>query len=427
MAALVERLGRSERWPAQRLHANQLAQLRALLVHALTHSPLHRERLDLAPDAAARIDWPAWRRLPTLTRATLQRHVNRLVVQALPEGHGKLHWTATTGSTGDPLRLAVTQLCHFQYGALTLREHLWHRRDPGARLAVARASAREGDFPNWGAPVAELYRTGPLRVLDVKRALAEQFRRIAAFDPHYLLTYASNAYALAEHAAAHDARLPSLREVRVFGELPRPDLAETLQRAFGATCADVYSAEEVGPIAAQCAEHGNYHVHAEAVLLEILDAHGEACPPGRIGRVVITPLHNFATPLLRYELGDFAAFGEPCACGRGLPVLSRIAGRRRNMLVLPDGSRHWPSFPGSVWLAFPAIRRVQLVQTALDTVEVRMESDRDLDAAERERLCRSVRERLVWPHGLRLCRVDSIRAAGSHKLEDFMSLVEPPA
>jgi hypothetical protein len=70
---------------------------------------------------------------------------------------------------------------------------------------------------------------------------------------------------------------------------------------------------------------------------------------------------------------------------------------------------------------------VQLVQTALDTVEVRMESDRDLDAAERERLCRSVRERLVWPHRLRLCRVERIRAAGSHKLEDFMSLVEPPA
>jgi hypothetical protein len=97
------------------------------------------------------------------------------------------------------------------------------------------------------------------------------------------------------------------------------------------------------------------------------------------------------------------------------------------MLVLPDGSRHWPSFPAWVWLPFPAIRRVQLVQTALDTVEGRMGSDRDLDETEREQLCRSLRERLVWPHELRLCRVNSIRAPGSHKLEDFVSLVEPPA
>jgi hypothetical protein len=30
-------------------------------------------------------------------------------------------------------------------------------------------------------------------------------------------------------------------------------------------------------------------------------------------------------------------------------------------------------------------------------------------------------------HALRQCRVGSIRAAGNHKLEDFVSLVEPNA
>jgi phenylacetate-CoA ligase len=77
-------------------------------------------------------------------------------------------------------------------------------------------------------------------------------------------------------------------------------------------------------MALQCPDHPHYHVLAENCLLELLDAAGR---PARAGRVVVTPLHNFATPLLRYDLGDEAEFGPPCACGRALPVLTRISRR----------------------------------------------------------------------------------------------------
>ena len=79
-------------------------------------------------------------------------------------------------------------------------------------------------------------------------------------------------------------------------------------------------------------------MQAENVLLEIIDAAGNPLPPGNVGRVVITVLHNLAMPLIRYEIGDYAAFGGECTCGRGLPVLERIVGRARNMLRLPDGT-----------------------------------------------------------------------------------------
>ena len=46
-------------------------------------------------------------------------------------------------------------------------------------------------------------------------------------------------------------------------------------------------------------------------------------PPGEIGRLVVTRLHHFATPLLRYDIGDYAEVGDACPCGRGLPVLRR--------------------------------------------------------------------------------------------------------
>ena len=424
LRGLGEHLAESEHWSRERMRSSQLRQLRVLAAHAVRHVPHYRERLGLDVDSASRLDWDDWAALPTLARATVQQQGERLLAETYPPAHGVVQWHHTTGSTGMPLRIAGTEFLQTVYAALTLRDHRWHARDASGRLAIVRAGAREGDFDTWGAPVAGICETGPTRVLDVRRSLDDQLARLREFDPHYLLTYASNAHALARHAAASGVELASLRQIRVFGELPRPDLAPICGEVFGALVSDVYSAEETGPIASQCAEQGSYHVHAEALLLEVLDDAGRECALGEMGRVVVTPLHNFAMPLLRYELGDYAVRGAACACGRTLAVLARIAGRRRNMLRLPDGSTHWPSFPATVWLPFPAIRRVQLAQTALDAIEVRFEASRDLDDAERERLTAALAERLGWPLRFELRRVPRIGRDDDYKFEDFVSLLD---
>src|SRR3546814_16158281 len=106
----------------------------------------------------------------------------------------------------------------------------------------------------------------------------------------------------------------------------------------------MYSSQECGYFALQAPGHDHYLVQAEVVLLEVLRADGSPCEPGETGRVVVTPLTNYAMPLLRYEIGDFATVGAASPCGRGLPVLDRILGRVRNMLVPPDRQRHWTAF-----------------------------------------------------------------------------------
>src|SRR5690606_36464707 len=107
---------------------------------------------------------------------------------------------------------------------------------------------------------------------------------------------------------------------------------------------DTYGCQEAGKLALACPE-GRYHVCVESVLLEIIDDAGAPVGPGGEGWVVITSLFNYATPFIRYRLGDraVAGDGEPCPCGRTLPVIARILGCARNMLVMPDGSRRWPS------------------------------------------------------------------------------------
>src|SRR5690606_29109428 len=118
-----------------------------------------------------------------------------------------------------------------------------------------------------------------------------------------------------------------LKSVLTQSELASRHLRERLRAIWGASLTDTYSASEVGVMALQCPHSGQYHVQSEVALVEVIDAAGRPCAPGEMGRVVVTPLHNFAQPLFRYDIGDLAEVGEACACGRGLPTLARIIGR----------------------------------------------------------------------------------------------------
>ncbi len=124
--------------------------------------------------------------------------------------------------------------------------------------------------------------------------------------------------------------------------------------------------QEVGVVALQCPQAPVLHVSSEHVVVEVLDDDGAPCEPGRVGRVVVTDLQNFATPLVRYEVGDFAVAGEACACGRTLPVLTSVAGRTRDLFVRANGERFCPRLQTESFAFDVGLRQIQLVQDALD-------------------------------------------------------------
>jgi phenylacetate-CoA ligase len=159
---------------------------------------------------------------------------------------------------------------------------------------------------------------------------------------------------------------------------------------------------------------------AEAVLIEILADDGRPCAPGETGRVIVTPLHNFITPLLRYEIGDHAVAGTPCACGRGLPVIERILGRTRNMLVLPDGRTLWPPLTQRMYRTIAPVLQVQLVQRSLEVVELRYVADRLLTETEEAGLTRVIVENLQHPFRIVFARVESMPRSAGGKFEDFI-------
>ena len=166
--------------------------------------------------------------------------------------------------------------------------------------------------------------------------------------------------------------IPGLQAIQTFAETLTPATEARIRSALGVPVRNLYSCTEAGYVASPCPDAPGLHVHAENVLLEILDERGDPCPPGQAGRVVLTPLHNLLTPLLRYEIMDDAVPGPSCSCGRGLPVLLRVEGKRRPLFHLADGRRKSP-----VWLIealrnLGGIRQQQLVQKGVDHLLIRV-------------------------------------------------------
>jgi len=158
------------------------------------------------------------------------------------------------------------------------------------------------------------------------------------------------------------------------------------------------------------------------LLVEILDDAGQACGVGDTGRLVLTPLHNLATPLLRYEIGDYATVGAPCPCGRSSTVIQRILGRVRNMARSPDGRRFYPVGVSGIRNITP-IRQAQYVQTAADHIDLRVVLDRPLTGVENKAAIDFVRRALGFPFEVAIVAVDVIERGPTGKFEEFLSLL----
>lgn len=419
LQSLLFQLGHSQWLPAECIRERQLDQLKHLLRHATTSVPHYAgtfRGIDID-----RLDWAAFQSLPLLRRKELQTGFDALKSTSIPASHGEVVEGRTSGSTGTPVRFLQTAVSQLFWNALTLREHLWHKRDFSGKLAAIRVKVDEGRWPDWGAPVAMLFNTGSGATLNVRTDVEKQLDWLISENPDYLITHASNLGVLAELTLRRGVQLPKLRQARTYSEALRPDLRDTVRKAWGVEVADVYSGEEAGYIALQCPICEHYHVQSENLLVEILDESGRPCEPGEIGRVVITPLHNFAMPLIRYEIDDYAEVGNSCPCGRGLPVLTRIHGRRRNMIMLPDGRRHWPSFPVIRYSGIAPICQIRIIQRTLTRIEAIYTAERPLSAGEKQGMVKAIQEALGYPFEVDMLMVEDIPRPANMKIEDIVS------
>ena len=425
LLALQWQLERSQWWSPERLLEHQFRQIRALAGHAVANVPYYRDTLRTAGVARAEELTPeSFRRWPLLPKSLVRENESRLRALRYPREHGALMQNYTTGSTGTPLRVFHTEVAQLFAHALVVREHLLHERDLSAKFGAIRFDAESATQAGWGL-MATVFATGPACINSTATDLDALLDWLCEARPAYLLAYPTLLRALVARSRQTGKAPEGLLQILSYGEMLPADLRTLARECWGVTVVDSYSCHELANVAAQCPQHDHYLVHAENVYVEVLRDDGEPCAPGETGRVVATPLHNFAMPLMRYEIGDYAEAGERCPGGRGLPVLNRVVGRVRNMLRDPEGRMRWPRLGLAQWSwDLAAIRQFRLVQHSVHEIEALLVLERELTESEQEKLSAMLRERLGYPFEIRITRVPAIERRRGEKYEEFVSLLD---
>ena len=424
LLALMHQLEDTQWLTAAAIAALQYTQLAKTAAHAHAHSACLAGRLraaGLRPEELSTRE--GLRMLPVMRRRDVQTAGDSLFCAQVPRDHLPLTATRTSGSSGEPVVVKRTSVNRLFWLAMTLREHHWQRRDFRGKLAIIRAdlAAEKSDWADWGHPASLVFQTGSSHALAITSDIHRQVEWLIGLDPEYLLVYPTNLAALIDQFEARGLGLRRLRQIRTIGETLTPAIRAAARRVLGTDITDTYSSQEAGAIALQCPESGLYHTMAESLIVEVLDEGGESCLPGEVGRVVVTDLHNFATPLIRYDLGDYAEVGDACACGRGLPTLKRIMGRQRNMVKLPDGRSNWPLVGFHQFREIAPIRQYQLIQRQRELIEVRLVADVPLTLEQELRLGEVICKSLGFAFDLRFAYFpDQIPRSPGGKFEEFV-------
>jgi phenylacetate-CoA ligase len=426
--ALARQLEQTQWLDADALRSRQFGQVARTAGWLASHSPAFARRLSAAGLSADELGAPdKFVTLPVIDRRWFSEQAD-VDCKSVPRGHEPVGTNVTSGSTGEFIRVRRTKACQIFWLAMVLRDHGWRWTDFTVPLATVRATnpAIEA-FPDWGPPVSWLFDTGPAHSLPINLPGDQLLARLAEIGTGNLVIYPNALGTLVDACEADGRRLDHLKAIRTVGEMVSDRLRQRTLDILGIEIADSYTCQEAGYIALQCPESGLYHLMSETLIVEILRPDGTACDEGEIGQVAITDIHNHATPIVRYALGDHAVVGGPCPCGRGLPTLRRIVGRSRNLVRLPDGERVWPSLGGfgaEGYLHVLPILQFQVRQTELDLLEVHLVTKRPLTAAEEQLLVDRTRQSLGHPFRLEIRYFEGrLPLPPSGKFEDFICLV----
>jgi phenylacetate-CoA ligase len=209
----------------------------------------------------------------------------------------------------------------------------------------------------------------------------------------WLTGYAVSSFLLAQLMLEQGISPPdSLQAVITTSEKLTAFMRATMQSAYRCPIYEEYSSVENACFASEC-EHGRLHVSPEVGIVEILHPDGSPCEPGVAGEVVVTGLIRQLQPLVRYRIGDMAAWhDQPCRCGRALPVIREVLGRTEDVVVGPDG-RQMVRFHG-VFVDQPHVREGQIIQESEQRIRVKVVPIGSFGPADEADIINRVRQRL---------------------------------
>lgn len=331
---ILRELEESQWASAEELKRLQLRLLNETL-EAARSTPLYRRRgIPDGPLGAC----DELRDVPVLAKHDLRRPASELISKRAPSRPLEIH---TGGTTGTPLTIYTDPVTIRRNYAFFERFKRWAGIHSGARVAtfagrpLVPPSATKP--PYWRinyVAKTQLFSSYHISPTTIPQYVAQ----LQQFQPEMIDSYPSSLLPIARYLIEHEISSIRPRAVITSSETLDAWTRQVIEQAFGCRVFDHYGAAEMVALVTQC-DHGRYHANPEFGLLEIL-RDGEPVSAGQPGEIVATGFINRTMPLVRYQTGDEAVWGDgDCPCGRAFPVVERIEGRRDDTLVTPEGRR----------------------------------------------------------------------------------------
>ena len=374
--------------------AFQDAHLRRLVLHAYENVPYYRKLFDrnrLHPrHIRGTVDLDL---IPISSKQAMRERPSQELLDRTVD-QGRLLTVCTSGSTGEPFTIRRTWLEQaFKVLFQTRCQQSFGLRLPERVMKVGRG---RGYDPKDTKLVGRLLQAAgfhpTLKIDGLVQPPEEVVRQLETFRPHLLVALPSILSLTADYLLAQGRRDIRPRIVSVGGEVLTPLMRCRLTQAFGVEPVQTYASHEFPLMGWECGVSGELHTCDDGVIVEVM-RDGRPAAAGEEGEVVVTNLHAYAMPFIRYRLADVVTRGsDQCACGQPFSTIRAIQGRMNDYFSLPDGRRMHPYrilerlLPeDDIW-----IRQYQLLQDRPDRIVMQVVPSRPPTPELQERVARAI-------------------------------------
>ena len=324
-------------WSRPEIEAHQWRQLKALVEHAYANVPMYRCKYDAAGFQPEHLKSLADLELiPLLTKEELRGASSKDLKDR--NGHPGYRWLQSSGSTGMPAGIWRDEgsLWHFM-AQNTALYYEWCQGSPIDKVLYFLDMAQDSiDYA-----LADLLRTvtAEERIVSVTAPVEEHLAKMGELQPEFISSYPSAMRSIAMLMRQRGMQNERLKLLHLTSEMLNQRTRDLLAEVFPhARVIETYTSTESGLIAWECLHDKRWHLAETGVIGEILTQRGG--PADGTGRLIITDLTNWATPVIRYAgLGDLCAWEtSPCPCGSLLRSLCQMQGRVADILIRRDGT-----------------------------------------------------------------------------------------
>jgi len=354
----------------------QFEALRAILITAYDNCPFYRQQLaEVFGGAPDNFSIEQFNSLPILTKDIIRTNYDNMINRKLKNS---ILTKSTGGSTGQPLTFAYTMDSYAWRVAMSLRGYSWAGAYPGCKQAYL-----------WGVPLGAQPAMQRLKerihqIIDRKLVIncfqfsRQQMRKsimmLNKFKPKVVVGYTNALYALAQFMRENRLQLQSPpKSVISAAEKLFPYQRQAIEESFECKVYNTYGSREFMLIGAECEKREGLHISMENLYVEVVKDDGSPAGEGETGRIVITDLHNYGMPFIRYDTGDLGiATQKKCSCGRGLNLLLDVKGRVLDVIKTPSGKVVPGEFFPHLFKDFHDIYRFQVIQRQIDILEIKI-------------------------------------------------------